>query len=135
MLYMTEEKKKIAVALVEDDDEIRSMLEILIDRSPGFSCKLVFNNCEDAMEPLKKHLPDVVLMDVGLPGMNGWELAAWFKTVSKPPILIAITGSGQKEDYKRSEEAGIHFHLVKPVDVAIILDLLKGLVKTVARKK
>ena len=74
--------------------------------------------------------PHVALLDIGLPKLNGYEAAraireaAWGKNM----ILIAVTGWGQKEDRRRSEEAGFNAHMVKPVDLAALMNLLDGLV-------
>ncbi len=118
---MTEEKRKIDVALVEDDDEIRSMLEILIDRSPGFTCKLVFDNCEDAMEPLKQHLPDVVLMDVGLPGMNGIEGIKKLKESIPGTDFIMLTIREDQDTIFQSLCAGATGYLLKDTSPARLL--------------
>jgi CheY-like chemotaxis protein len=61
--------------------------------------------------------PDVVLLDIGLPGMDGYEVARRLRAAGEPqPVLIAVTGYGQEEDRRRSREAGCDHHLVKPVD-------------------
>jgi CheY-like chemotaxis protein len=57
--------------------------------------------------------------------MNGWELAKRMKSLAKPPVIIAVTSYGQEEDRRRSEEAGIHLHLVKPVYPAFLAGMLK----------
>ena len=64
--------------------------------------------------------PDVVLLDIGLPRMDGYEVA---RLLRKQPglegaVLIAVTGYGQEEDRRRTREAGLNAHLVKPVDLA-----------------
>src|SRR5215471_8698544 len=61
--------------------------------------------------------PDVVLLDIGMPGMDGWEVARQLQAActGQPPFLIAITGYGRQEDRRKSEEAGINLHLLKPV--------------------
>jgi len=69
-------------------------------------------------------LPDVALMDLGLPGMNGYEVARHIREKTDQPSLIAMTGYGQPEDRERSKEAGFEYHLVKPVDPVKLLNLL-----------
>jgi signal transduction histidine kinase/ActR/RegA family two-component response regulator len=70
--------------------------------------------------------PDVVLIDIGLPGMSGFEVARHLRSVKFPnrPTLAAITGYGQAEDRRRSEEAGFDYHLVKPVQLQSLTQLL-----------
>ena len=71
------------------------------------------------MEMVSRVQPHVVLLDIGLPGMNGYEVAKWIR--SRPRlsevVLIALTGYGQDEDRRRCEEAGFNLHFVKPVDL------------------
>ncbi|MDP5041583.1 MAG: response regulator, partial [Paraglaciecola sp.] len=58
------------IMIVEDDDEIRQLLEIVIGRTEGFNIIATYNNCESAINPLLENKPDVVLMDIELPGMT-----------------------------------------------------------------
>ena len=60
---------------------------------------------------------DVALIDIGLPGLDGYEVARRIRALGPAtPFLIALTGYGQPEDKKRAEDAGFHAHLVKPID-------------------
>jgi CheY-like chemotaxis protein len=70
-----------------------------------------------ALEAAVKYRPDAVFLDIGLPGMDGYEIAERFRELpgSNGTVLVAITGYGQDEDRRRSREAGIDHHLVKPV--------------------
>ena len=69
--------------------------------------------------------PDAVVLDIGLPGMDGYDVAKALKQgPSAGAVLIALTGYGQDEDRRRSKEAGIDHHLVKPVDPAELMELL-----------
>jgi len=81
---------------------------------------------QQALEMAKELRPDVVLLDLGLPKLNGYEVA---KQIRLEPwghktILIAITGWGQAEDKELSREAGFDNHLVKPVDPDTLLKLI-----------
>jgi CheY-like chemotaxis protein len=80
-----------------------------------------------ALEKVYRLCPEVVLLDIGLPGMNGWELARQIKTQfpGKEPCLIAISGYGQTEDLERSRAEGIVLHLVKPVEPDALEAVLK----------
>jgi CheY-like chemotaxis protein len=79
-----------------------------------------------ALEAAEALRPDVMLVDIGLPGRNGYEVAArirqepWGASV----LLAALTGWGHPEDRARSEEAGFDYHLVKPVELDVLTDLL-----------
>jgi CheY-like chemotaxis protein len=77
--------------------------------------------------------PDVVLLDIALPGMDGWEVARELKAnpTGRPPLLIAVTGYGRKRDRRQSQAAGIDLHLVKPVDPVQLVGLLRRFRKVV----
>lgn len=103
----------ISVAIVEDDNEIRDLLELLIDRSPGFSCKHVFKDCESAIEPIQKHLPDVVLMDIELPGISGIEGVRRLKECVPGTDFIMLTIREDDESIFQSLAAGATGYLLK----------------------
>jgi CheY-like chemotaxis protein len=68
-----------------------------------------------------------VLLDLGLPVLNGWDVARQIRAMSLPkqPIIVAITGYGRDDDRQRSADTGIDFHLLKPADPRLLLDLLQ----------
>jgi CheY-like chemotaxis protein len=72
--------------------------------------------------------PQVAVVDIGLPGMNGYEVARRLRQKGSegPALLIALTGYGQKEDRLRSNEAGFHHHFVKPADPRSIQAAIAG---------
>jgi DNA-binding response OmpR family regulator len=71
--------------------------------------------------------PDVVLLDIGLPGMNGFEVARTLRAAPETSgcVLIAMSGYGQTEDQKRSREVGFDHHLVKPADFSALERILE----------
>ena len=112
------------VLVVDDNPGIgESMARLLA--SSGYEVRVVNTG------PLALHLapefhPDVVLLDLGLPGMDGTEVA---RLLRKPPIscralLVAVTGWGGDDDRHRTAEAGFDFHLVKPVDIEVLEPLI-----------
>lgn len=68
-----------------------------------------------------------MLLDIGMPGMDGYQVAQRLRNELnfRDETLIALTGWGQEEDRRRSEEAGFDRHLVKPVDTKVLMDLLR----------
>jgi PAS domain S-box-containing protein len=89
-----------------------------------------------ALEVAERHRPEVVLLDIGLPRLNGCDVA---KAIRRQPwgkrmILIAQTGWGQEEDRRRTAEAGFDVHLTKPVDVEFLLTLLGDLTRAQAAR-
>lgn len=79
--------------------------------------------------------PDLALLDIGLPGMDGYELAERLTALlgNRAPKLIAITGYGQASDRIRSEKSGFHSHLVKPVDFERVQTVVDELFATPQR--
>ena len=75
--------------------------------------------------------PDLIFMDIGLPGMDGYEVARRLREhpALKEVKLIAVTGYGQDADRLQSQEAGFHYHLVKPVDAQKLQEVLVALMK------
>lgn len=112
------------ILIIEDlrdtADTLRRLLEIL-----GYEVAVAYTGPEGVQRALE-WLPDVVLSDLGLPGLDGFGVAA---ALRRNPVmarvrLIAITGYGSPEARKRSREAGFDEHLVKPVDLALLRSVL-----------
>lgn len=84
---------------------------------------------ETAVATAESFRPDVVLLDIGLPKLNGYEVAQRIREQSwgTSMYLIAVTGWGQDEDRQRSTEVGLNLHMVKPVEPAALERLLEGL--------
>ncbi len=116
----------LRILVVDDNRDAAQTLAMLI--------KIMGNNVhtahdgEEAVAAAGKFRPDVVLCDIGLPKMNGYEACRRMKEQAwdKNMILIAVTGWGQDEDRRKSEEAGFDHHLVKPVDLNSLSNLLLG---------
>jgi len=79
-----------------------------------------------AVEAAISFLPDVVMLDIGLPKLNGYQVARKLREqpCGKSMVLVALTGWGQEADQAKSREAGFNAHLVKPVDLAVLTKLL-----------
>jgi CheY-like chemotaxis protein len=82
-----------------------------------------------ALDTAANFRPDAVFLDIGLPGMDGYEIAERLREIpqTNPMVLVAITGYGQDEDRRRSRDAGIDHHLVKPVAPDTLQKLLDSL--------
>jgi CheY-like chemotaxis protein len=74
----------------------------------------------------RRFAPEVILLDIGLPGMDGYEVASWLRREEwcKAVLIVAVSGYGQDEDLRRSKEAGFDHHLIKPLDHDALLSLL-----------
>jgi PAS domain S-box-containing protein len=104
------------VLVVDDNQDAAETLSLLLE-TLGYSCRVEHDGIA-AIEAVKAHRPDVVLLDIGLPGMDGREVAKRLRAdLIDPPQLIAITGYGQPGDRDMSLDAGFFAHLTKPVDI------------------
>jgi CheY-like chemotaxis protein len=124
-------KTGLRILVVEDQADVAWLLTLVLRRD-GHEVQLARDG-PTALEAVQIAPPDVVLLDIGLPGMSGWEVARWVteQPAEKRPLLVAITGYGEEEDRRRSEEAGIDLHLVKPVDPDELLGLLRRFYRVV----
>lgn len=112
------------VLVVEDNRDAAETLGDLLEMA-GHEVEIALTGLA-GVEAARRFRPQVVLCDIGLPGMDGYEVAARLRRESGLPVerLIAITGYGQEEDRSRSRAAGFDHHLTKPVDPRALLDLL-----------
>ncbi|HZU38766.1 MAG TPA: ATP-binding protein [Gemmataceae bacterium] len=115
------------VLLVDDNIDAADTLAMLLQLW-GHQVD-VAHNAEEALHLTDQHVPDLILLDIGLPGTNGYELARQLREQPglEHTLLIALTGYGQDEDRRRSHEAGIASHLVKPVNPGVLQKLLDRL--------
>jgi CheY-like chemotaxis protein len=122
---------KLQILVVEDEPDGAQTMATLL-RLYGHDAR-VARNGHAALQDAEGDPPDVVLLDIGLPGLDGYEVARQIREQSrqKPPFLIAITGYGQEEDRRRSHEAGIDLHLLKPVDPEKLHELLDRFARVV----
>lgn len=115
----------IAVAIVEDIKEIREGLQLLIDSSNDFMCKEVHETAEDALKDLPISQPDVVLMDINLPGMNGIDCVRQLKHQCPGTQFIMSTVYEDDENIFESLKAGASGYLLKKTEPAKILEAIK----------
>ncbi len=119
--------KRYRILVVEDNRDAAHSLRILLELL-GHEVEVAYTGPE-GLERAVEWRPEVVLSDIGLPGgLDGWALA---KKLRDNPLtaqarLIAITGYGSEEDRRHSREAKFDYHLVKPVDPAVLQELIVG---------
>jgi CheY-like chemotaxis protein len=123
-------RSSLKVLIVEDNRDARTTLRMLLTIAHGHTVY----EAADGTTGIRCALdlkPDVALIDLGLPDMDGSEVARRVREVlgSREILLVALTGYGTEEDQRRTREAGFDLHLVKPVDpsaIAVILDEQAG---------
>jgi len=93
----------------------------------GHAVRIVYSGA-DALKAADDFKPEVVLCDIGLPGMDGREVASRLRARrDRPAVLVAVTGWGTEHDRVRTLAAGFDHHLVKPIDAASLDEIFDGL--------
>lgn len=112
------------VLVVDDNRDSADSLSMLL-KIMGHDVRTAYDGPE-AVESVAQYRPDVVLLDIGLPSMSGYDVARVLEAAPDRSrmVLIAVTGYGQDEDRRRSREAGFDHHLVKPVNAAALDKLI-----------
>ena len=112
------------VLVVDDNLDAVESLALLL-RLQGHEVRTACDG-PTALETAAAFRPEVVLLDIGLPQMDGYEVARRLREQVglKEALLVAVTGYGQEEDRRQSDAAGFDAHLVKPADPAVLLKLL-----------
>jgi signal transduction histidine kinase len=121
--------KGCRVLLVEDNEDNRQTLAAVLAIYGHRVSEAIDGN--EGLEAAMTEVPDVAVVDIGLPGIDGYELARRLRSApaTRHLILIAVTGYGQAEDRARALEAGFDAHLVKPVEPARLLDAINRLTR------
>ncbi|MGH9323720.1 MAG: hybrid sensor histidine kinase/response regulator, partial [Vicinamibacteria bacterium] len=112
--------------VVDDNHDSADMIALLLS-SLGAKVRVVYDG-RSALEAIRGQRPEVALVDLGMPGLDGLEVARRIReeTELRDVVLVAMTGWGQEEDRRRSREAGFDHHLVKPVTVEALQGLLSS---------
>lgn len=111
--------------LVIEDDLDQATSTVLLLRSMGHVVECALNGGA-GIAAARSFRPDVVLIDVGLPDTQGWEVARLLREENPGMRLVAVTGRNGEADRKRSLEAGCEAHLVKPVEPSVYAELLSA---------
>jgi PAS domain S-box-containing protein len=118
--------------LIVDDNQDASDSLALVCKGEGHIVCVTYES-QQALELCETFGPDVALLDIGLPDIDGYELARRFRRKGKAaPVLIAVTGYGQPEDRLIAKAAGFDHHFLKPVDINALLDTIAAVPVTSA---
>lgn len=101
--------------LVADDNEDAAQSLAMLLRNSGHEVRVVFSG-PDALAAAAQDRPDVMLLDIGMPGLSGYQVARALRQQGVRATLVAITGWGQESDRRRADEAGFDHHMTKPID-------------------
>jgi CheY-like chemotaxis protein len=112
------------VLVVDDNVDVADMMAELLGEM-GHVVRTAHDG-ETALEVVPQFAPEVALLDLGLPAMDGLELARKLRAAPGCPFLVAVTGYGRGSDQERAMQAGFDAHLVKPVSVETVLRVIDG---------
>jgi CheY-like chemotaxis protein len=114
--------------LVVDDNVDSAECMALLFRLSGYEVQLAHDG-QTALDTALAFQPQVILLDLGLPGLDGYEVASRLRAwpQMQKTVLIALTGYGRAEDHQLSAQAGFNYHLTKPVDPDTVEALIKSL--------
>jgi PAS domain S-box-containing protein len=112
--------RPIRALIVDDNVDAAASLSLLLQLAGHAICTA--HNGADALKLAPEFKPDVVILDIGMPGMNGYEVARALRASPEVghPVLVALTGWGGPEDRRQSKAAGFDEHLTKPVDISMV---------------
>lgn len=121
------ERSRQRILVVDDNEDAALSMATMLSLS-GNDVRAAHDGLQ-ALKTAREFQPDIVLLDIGMPRMNGYDAARRLREEQwgRRALLIALTGWGQEEDKRRSREAGFDAHLVKPVDLAALQHLLASL--------
>jgi len=115
----------IQVSIVEDNDQLRGTLARLLNRAEGFACLSQYANAEAALEGLPKDRPQVVLMDINLPGLNGVECVRRLKQTVPEISAVMLTAYEDTENIFNALAAGANGYLLKRAPRAELLEAIR----------
>jgi len=111
--------------LIVDDSKDAAMSLAMLLKMSGNETRIAYDGLQ-AVEAARQFHPDVVLLDIGLPKLNGYDACRRIREQpeGKDMVMVALTGWGQEEDRRKSHEDGVDYHIVKPVDYRVLMSLL-----------
>jgi RNA polymerase sigma factor (sigma-70 family) len=115
----------ISIAIVEDNDKLRATLARVIDRTDGFRCVSDYGSAEDALAGLPKIKPDVVLMDINLPGINGVECVRQLKKLLPQIQVMMLTVYEDTENIFNALAAGANGYMLKRTPAKELIEAIR----------
>ncbi len=133
LVQLTEQTKRLSAMVVEDEKVTNELLSSTFKNFFN-SVESAFNG-EDALKAYEKNEPDVVFVDIIMPGMDGIELSRQIRLINPSQIIIVISASNDIEKISESIEVGVNSFIQKPIDTKKIIELLNNVVNIIAKKK
>jgi CheY-like chemotaxis protein len=110
--------------IIDDNNDAANTMAMLVEEL-GASTR-VAHDATSGLQALDESVPDVVFLDIGMPGIDGYETCRQMRrrASNKTPVIIAVTGWGQPQDKQRALDAGFDAHLTKPVELDALARIL-----------
>jgi len=120
-------KNTLNICIVEDSDDYRLALQEMINATPGFTCTLAYGNGESALKKIPSDIPDIVLVDIGLPGISGLELIATIKARIPKIQFMVLTVSEEGDKIFDALKVGASGYLLKSTPPKKIIEAIQDL--------
>lgn len=117
------EAKVVHVLIVDDNEDATETLSILLEMRSCTTDRA--HSGQEALKAFERQQPDLVLLDLGLPDIDGYAVASQMRERSDRPMLVALTGAADDETAQAVRRTGFAHHLVKPVDLGALDAILK----------
>ncbi len=130
-----ENQESLRVLVVDDNVDAVTTLAMLV-QAAGHDVRKAYHGSA-VLEAALDYRPNLVLLDIGLPGLTGYEVAQQLRQqpALQNTVLVAMTGYGQESDRQRSREAGFDYHLVKPAAFGKVLEILAIITERLLRNE
>ncbi len=125
MTAASPEERVIHVTIIEDDDEIRNGLCWLLNHSEGFECVAACRTCADVLKSIEENVPDVILMDIGLPGKSGIDCVQIIKECYPRVEILMVTVYSDEDKVFQSIRNGAVGYIVKNISSERLLDAIR----------
>jgi CheY-like chemotaxis protein len=133
LVQLTDETKKLTAMVVEDEVSANEMLSSTF--KSFFSDVTSAFDGQQALDLAKKNKPDIIFVDIVMPGMDGIELSRRLREMNPNQIIIVISASNDIQKISESIEVGVNSFIQKPIDTKKIIELLKNITSLVKKKK
>ncbi|MCF6330542.1 MAG: response regulator [Sulfurimonas sp.] len=133
LVQLTQQTKKLTAMVVEDEKVTNELLSITF--KTFFSDVTSCFSGEEALSAYSENQPDIVFVDIVMPGMDGIELARKIRAINSSQIIIVISATNDIEKISESIEVGVNSFIQKPVDTKKIIELLSGITSLVSKKQ
>ncbi|GCE22795.1 response regulator [Dictyobacter kobayashii] len=125
MNKLVDRQAKKRILVVDDSEDMRQLMQQILEEEEIYDLFFAEDGPQ-AIEQATKSLPDLILMDMSLPGMSGWEAVAYLRKLAlfRQTPIIAVTAHVSQADQERARTIGCNSHLGKPFDVITVLDTI-----------